>query len=79
MKMTCQIHSDTGDDVKTLMAYRRLGEEAQLLETVSSQEENICCQSQSSLEEKIEECSSICITSHEGFIANFLNIHVLET
>ncbi|KAL3866213.1 hypothetical protein ACJMK2_043535 [Sinanodonta woodiana] len=61
------------------MEYHRLGEEAQLLETsfcikcmpITSQEENICCQSQSSLEENIEDCSSIFITSHEGFIANF--------
>ncbi|KAL3859949.1 hypothetical protein ACJMK2_010128 [Sinanodonta woodiana] len=46
---------------------------------MTNQEENICCHSQSILEEKIEECSSTCITNHEGFIANCLNIHVLET
>ncbi|KAL3857216.1 hypothetical protein ACJMK2_011908 [Sinanodonta woodiana] len=82
--------SDTGDDVETQVEYRHPGEEAHLLENtnwclcskcmlMTNQEENICCHSQSILEEKSEECSSTCITSHDGFIAKCLNIHVLET
>ncbi|KAL3836359.1 hypothetical protein ACJMK2_021792 [Sinanodonta woodiana] len=82
--------SDTGDDVETPVEYHCPGEEAHLLENanwclcskcmlMTNQEENICCHSQPILEEKIEKCSSTCITNHEGFIANCLNIHVLET
>ena len=37
-----------------------------------------CCQETNIVDGKIEEAGISCITHHEGFHPNFLNIHVLE-
>ncbi|XP_033762489.1 P2X purinoceptor 7-like [Pecten maximus] len=42
-----------------------------------TEEERKCCHDMSILEEKMTNIN--CITHHEGFIANYLNLHVLET
>ncbi|XP_060085557.1 P2X purinoceptor 7-like [Ylistrum balloti] len=42
-----------------------------------TEEERQCCRDMIILQEKLEDIE--CITHHEGFIANCLNIHVLET
>ncbi|OWF56374.1 uncharacterized protein LOC110448431 [Mizuhopecten yessoensis] len=42
-----------------------------------TEEERKCCHGMSIFEEKLANID--CITQHEGFIANCLNLHVLET
>lgn len=41
--------------------------------------ESKCCQETNIVDGKIEEAGIQCITHHEGFEPNCLNIHVLET
>ena len=41
-------------------------------------QESKCCQETNIVDGKIEEAGISCITHHEGFHPNFLNIHVLE-
>ncbi|XP_076112427.1 P2X purinoceptor 7-like [Mytilus galloprovincialis] len=42
-------------------------------------QESKCCQETNIIDGKIEEAAITCITHHEGFVANCLNIYVLET
>lgn len=44
-----------------------------------TRKENKCCRNTNIVDSKIEEDDLTCITHHEGFIANCLNRHVLET
>ncbi|XP_060069478.1 P2X purinoceptor 7-like [Ylistrum balloti] len=67
------------DDVDSMASDQPVGEwcSCNMCSHMSTEDERKCCQDMSILEEKLTDIG--CITQHEGFIANCLNMHVLET